>query len=249
MRLTKIILTVAGALFFIDGACMGIFANFNFGTILTLLLGVLLMFWGAFFEKVREKTRQGFWRVLKYSVFVGLVATLCFCVFLAVFGNTDTADYTEDVVIILGCGVNGERPTLPLVARLEAGIDYLGKNPNAVLVVSGGKGPQESVTEAEAMAKYLIGRGVSAEKIILEDRASSTSENYRFSKELLDARFGAGYRVVTVTNDFHIFRAKNIAHRSGLETTTYHAPTKWYLYPSVYLREILAVIKLWVFKY
>ncbi len=247
-KAVRAILLILGAAFFIDGGCMAIYSNINLGTVLTLLLGLLLLFWGGFYDELGKKTKRGAGRVCKYVVMGGLAVMLCGCVFLVAFGSIDTADYDEDAVIVLGCGVVGDRPSALLALRLDAALEYAGKNPKAVIAVSGGRGFQEDVSEAEVMTEYLVERGVDADKIIQENRSASTSENYRFSKELLDAYFGGGeYRVVTVTNDFHIFRAKGIARHNGLETTTYYAPTMWYMYPSVCMRECLAALYFAVF--
>jgi len=169
-------------------------------------------------------------------------------IFIAVVGNIDTATFEEDAVIILGAGIRGDMISLPLAYRLNKGIEYINKNPNAVIVVTGGQGPQESITEALAMEKYLISKGIPKNKIIKEEKATSTYENFKFSKLLLDDYFKKPYKVTYITNDFHIYRAGQLAKIAGIDATSYGAELQWYAVPTTYLREFLAVLKLWVFR-
>lgn len=117
-----------------------------------------------------------------------------------------------DCIIILGAQVRGRRITNSLKRRLDAALSYLERYPDTMVVVSGGQGKGEDISEAEAMAEYLTGRGVPEERIIREDRSTSTRENFRFSRKFFDPE-----RSVTgiVTNDFHMCRASMIARQEG----------------------------------
>ena len=172
---------------------------------------------------------------------------LIFTLFLAIYGNTSDADYTEDAVIVLGAGIHGERVSRPLAHRLDAALDYWNENPNAIIVVTGGLGNRATITEAEAMARYLIARGVPESQIIREDQSTSTYENLVFAKELLAEDFPDGFSAVLITNDFHIYRAVRTARQAGIEPSRIGAYTDWYTWPVNYLREMLAVFNLWVF--
>ncbi len=118
---------------------------------------------------------------------------------LCVFFSVNMVVYAEkdcdsaDCVIVLGCQVKGETPTPMLCDRLNAALELLESNPNAVCVVSGGQGPQEHISEAEAMRRYLNERGIADKRIITEPLSTSTEENLRFSAELLSER-GHRYR-------------------------------------------------------
>ncbi|MCH5272862.1 MAG: YdcF family protein [Lachnospiraceae bacterium] len=148
----------------------------------------------------------------------------------------DDAEY----VIILGAQVRGEVPSLVLNARINAAADYLLEHPGATAVASGGKGSGENISEAEAIKRGLMRRGIAEERILLEDRSTSTLENLKFSAEVI-----AAYekKVVVVTNDFHIYRAVHLAEKqgykqvSGLGATEFYAVTIQY-----YVREFFAVI-------
>lgn len=244
----KVALMILGIALIINAVVLFLIANFNAGVILTFLLGLFFLLYGAFFRKINLWTKRGIGKILKIAVFCGLTFFLCVIAFLAMVGQNDTANFQEDALIILGAGVRGDTPTLTLAYRLDKGVEYHKKNPEAVIVVSGGQGLQETVTEASAMEKYLIEKGVPKENIVKEERATSTSENFRFSKEILDERFGEDYRCAFVSNDFHMYRAQQLAKIAGLDAARYHAKIEWYTTAVNYTREFLAVLKLWIFK-
>ena len=153
-----------------------------------------------------------------------------------------------DCMIILGAGLIGDYIPLTLQYRLDKGIEYLNKNPDLKVIVTGGQGPGETVTEAFAMEKYLINNGVDASRIIKEDKATSTFENFKFSKEILDEINGEeAHKIIVVTNNFHMFRSKMIAERVGF--TVYRLPTKTNtrVLISCHVREYFAVIKSFIF--
>ena len=171
------------------------------------------------------------------------VAFIGFNVFLCRFGQTDTATYEEDALIVLGAGIVGETPSLILQARLEAALVYYQQNPDVIIVVSGGQGPREDITEALAMERYLTAHGVPLESILKEEASTSTWENLLLSKQILDEHFDGTYTAAILTNDFHIFRAGILAKRTGLDGTTHvHAKIPRYTVPANYLREAIAVL-------
>jgi uncharacterized SAM-binding protein YcdF (DUF218 family) len=146
-------------------------------------------------------------------------------------------------LIVLGGGLRGDRLTIPLEQRLIKALEYHRRNPGALIVVSGGQGPGEDVTEASAMAAYLEANGVPRDIIVLEDKSTSTEENFLFSKIVLDERLGEGFSVVFVTNRFHLFRASKSAAKAGLDAQSLAAPSKpAYLWPNNYFREYLAIL-------
>ncbi|MBQ9519797.1 MAG: YdcF family protein, partial [Firmicutes bacterium] len=117
-------------------------------------------------------------------------------------------------------------------------------------VVSGGQGAQESITEAKAMKTLLLDGGVPESQIILEENATSTSENFIYSKQILDEYFGdKPYNAAFVTNDFHCYRAGRLANIHDLENIRcISAKTPKGAVLLCYAREVLAVIKLWLLK-
>jgi len=137
---------------------------------------------------------------------------------LLLIGNAvpDQEKETE-YLIILGAGLNGETPSLSLYERLKTGLDYLLKYPDTKVVVSGGQGRGESITEAEAMRRYLIANGISHDRILSESMATSTMENFKYSKKLIEEVTGKPVGEISfVTSSFHILRSKKLAKRNGL---------------------------------
>lgn len=203
---------------------------------LVAAVGLALVAWGTWFDRLS--------RLLWLKLVCGAVAATVIgvSVFLAAYGSTDTATGNEDAVIVLGAAVHGSEPSNTLIGRLDAALAYHQRNPSAVIVVSGGQGFGEDLPEGVAMRDYLAAHGVPATDIVVEDRATSTAENFANSLVLLDERLPAGYRVVFVTDDFHVFRAGRIAAAAGLDATHVASSTSWYFWASNYLRETVAVL-------
>jgi uncharacterized SAM-binding protein YcdF (DUF218 family) len=110
-----------------------------------------------------------------------------------------------------------------------------------LLVVSGGQGPDEQVTEAAAMRAYLLDNAVPAAHVVLEDRATTTEENLRYSTALLTER-GTPGPVAAVTNNYHAFRAAVLARKLGMPVAAVGAPTPRHYLPSAFLREVVALM-------
>lgn len=160
-------------------------------------------------------------------------------------GTANEARY----VIILGGGLTpGGNVPKGVVRRLDAGAAYLARHPGAKAVVTGGKLRGYPRTEASAMAEYLERiKGIASDRILRDERARDTIENFAFSKELIARDFGTGPfpPVLVVTNDFHLKRALIIARRTGYPTVSaLAARTPPLFLPTDWLREIAAYWKL-----
>lgn len=239
MKMIRGFFITAGAALILGALVNGATTNFTVGIIAEFMLGAACALLGVFWNTVKK------W--LRAAVAGGLAFVLCCAFAVYAYGVRDTVDYSEDVLIVLGAAVHGQTPSLALSYRLDAAAEYLGKNKNAYVIVTGGQGPQEDITEAAAMEKYLVEKGIASERIIKEEKATSTSENYRYSKEIIDNRFPSA-KIATLTNDFHMYRAKNIARLAGVDTAAFHAKTPKRGIAAMYLRELMAIVKLWVFK-
>jgi len=182
----------------------------------------------------------------------GYLAVLCvsYAICAFIYGRRRALRGDGSVVVVLGAGLKDGGEVGPLLAaRLERGrsvYDSLTAPSTAdpaagpVLIVSGGKGADERVSEAQAMAGYLTGRGFPAGRVILEDRSRSTEENLLFSKAIVDQR-RPGARWVIVTSSFHALRAAIIARRLGIDGQVTGAPTPGYSWPGGVIREFAAV--------
>lgn len=117
-------------------------------------------------------------------------------------------------VIVLGAQMKAGGPSKALQYRLDEAICYLNENPDSRVIVSGGQGTDELISEAQGMYDYLVAKGIEAERIIKEEQSRNTFENLTFSAEFLDKEHDS---VAVVTNDFHVFRAVRIAEKAGYE--------------------------------
>ena len=151
-------------------------------------------------------------------------------------------------MIVLGQGLRANGTVPPMLAsRLDQGRAIwerlAARAPDGarpVLILSGGKGGDERVSEAAAMTAYLLRRGFPGDATVLEDRSRNTEENLRFSKAIMDERT-PDCQCVIVTSDFHAFRAALIARRLGIRGQVAGAPVARYFQPSALLREFAAV--------
>ena len=168
--------------------------------------------------------------------FLILVITEVLIGWSAITATGQPADY----VIVLGAQVHADKPSVVLKYRLDEAILYLNENPETVCIVAGGQGKNEPYSEAYGMAQYLMQNGIDKDRILLEDQSKTTEENLRFSRKFLpeDAEVGI------ITNDFHMFRAMQIARAQKIPNAygISCGSTKVYL-PNNMFREYFAEIK------
>ena len=143
-----------------------------------------------------------------------------------------------DYVVVLGAGLIGERVTPLLASRIRKGINVYKANPGSKLIMSGGQGPDEVVSEAFAMKNYAFEQGVDENDIILEDKSTSTEENIIFSKKFIPA----DKSFAVVTNYYHVYRALVQARTLGFRCIGYGAPTKFYFTLNAFIREFIGYL-------
>lgn len=230
---------VLGTAILLNGIAVSFTSNFNLGIVITYMLGFILAAVGIFGKRLPK--------VLVYVFVSALALMIIFMSFLLLYGGIDNAEYDEDAIIVLGAGIHGEQVSQTLRRRLDSAVDYYEKNKDAVIVVSGGQGPGENITEALAMERYLIEQGIPQNKIIKEEKSTSTEENFSYSKKILDEYFDGDYSVAFATSEFHVYRSEQMARKIGVNVTSHvHGDTSWYMILPTCTRECLAVIKLWV---
>ncbi|MDE6881457.1 MAG: YdcF family protein [Oscillospiraceae bacterium] len=147
-----------------------------------------------------------------------------------------------EAVVVLGAGVNGTAPSLSLLTRLEAALDYIQDKPDVPIIVTGSQGPGEAVSEARCMADWLTARGVASSRILLDEQADNTEENVRYAKTLL-AQAGVGDRaaVAVVTSGYHLCRASWL-WGEGMVPVAAGMPVPYFpLTVNYYIREAFAL--------
>ena len=155
-------------------------------------------------------------------------------------GATGGASADGMTLIVLGCRVYGEEPSLMLYRRMDAALKTLRDKPEAVAILSGGQGPGEWITEAEAMRRYLTANGVAEERLFTEGRSTSTYENIMFSKMIIED-YGLSKNIAIATDGFHQFRAQSFAKSAGLTPVAVSSGTPVFTLPYYWLREIAAI--------
>lgn len=211
------------------------------GTVLCMALALLSAFYA--FAVMKTHSGTGFWKVwlVIAAVFallaVGIAANwwvalpriirgviiAVVCIGIAIFGTVEgciisnmhaRGDQHLDYVVVLGAQVRKSGPSKALRYRLDTAADYLRNSPDTICIVSGGKGANEPFPEAQGMADYLKAQGIEEGRILQESKSKTTQENIVNSKKLIA---GDNASVGIITNDFHMFRALQIAHDNGLD--------------------------------
>lgn len=178
--------------------------------------------------------------VIAFFILIGLVMIGCIESMILYCEHKETVS-NADYMIILGAQVKGTKVSRSLRYRLDTAAIYLKEHKETKVIVSGGQGKGEDITEAEAMFSYLVELGVEPSQIIKEDRSTNTEENIRFSRQYFN---DTPEHVLIVSNGFHLYRALAIGRKQGLESCSgLAAPTDCIMCPHYYLREALAILK------
>jgi uncharacterized SAM-binding protein YcdF (DUF218 family) len=182
---------------------------------------------------------EAFW--LLFYVVLGAVVVTLIVVSSTMFPRKQASC---DYLIVLGAQVRGRKITDSLLRRLKKAQTYLSVHKETKVIVSGGQGKGEVITEAEAMADYLQNQGIEKMRIYLEDRSRTTQQNLEFSETFLDKE---KHCVGIVSNNFHLYRACQIAKRLGYQRIEpVAASCHPLLFVNYMIREVLAVWKLWI---
>ncbi|SFI08542.1 Uncharacterized SAM-binding protein YcdF, DUF218 family [Tindallia magadiensis] len=157
-----------------------------------------------------------------------------------IMAGNDQADYA----VVLGAGIIRREPSYTLAKRLDYAAKYLEDNPSGMLITSGGKSDGQLASEAEVMMWYLEKKGISADRIILEEKSTNTLENIKYSMNHLNQKNDAKVtEIVIITSDYHLLRAQMIARRLGFDAYGIPAQSPPSLYWHYSLRESVAIFK------
>ena len=174
--------------------------------------------------------------VLK-SLCILLIIALLIPAVLIVGTMDGRGEPSGEVLIVLGTTVNGTEPSPMLRQRLDAAVEYLNAHPDTACIVTGGKGDEHNLSEAQCMWNYLTAAGIEESRITQEDRATSTVENLRNVRSMLDTD-----EVTILSSDFHLFRSGLIAEDAGFTAALIPAKTEPFsLLAPWFLREIFAL--------
>lgn len=169
-----------------------------------------------------------------------LASVVTGCVILAnALGSAGNVDY----LVVLGTTVEGSKPSAMLSDRIQAAARYLDGHKNVTCIVTGYKAEDADISEAQCMFNELVALGIEPSRILLEEEATSTKENFRYSLALIEEREGKlPKKVGVVSSEFHLYRAKMLANHFGVEAVTIPAlSSDGESFAKYFLREIFVL--------
>ena len=253
MPLKSLVLFALGALLLLDCIYLATVKVTHLGVIVPAVIGLALMalsLWGRRWQSWLAGRRWGVlaWRMVVTGFFVWLASLLLFFVALQKLQPSAGSDFDPRVIVVLGSSTPNGKASPTLAERLKRTAALAQQHPRATVVVSGGTDFRQEIPEARVMADYLIGLGLDAKRITLEDRSTSTHENLLFSARLLEASgIKRDVPMLLVTSDFHTARASWIAKRADwTNVQTAGALTPLYMRYNAWTREYFACLSGWL---
>lgn len=236
-----------GALLIGDALVLMADGLFSLGVTLPLLVGTCAVVLSLAWPRLQRwldalPRRRRLWRVGSAALGAWAVSVAVFWVALARSAHDVVAGEAPAAIVVLGAGAPNGVPSPTLAARLDLALDQAVRYPAVPVVVSGGLGFGGHPSEARVMGDYLRAHGLAADRIVQEERSTSTDENLRFTRPLLASRgVAADAPVRLVTSDFHTVRARWIARHAGYaKVQAVGAPTPLYVRYNAWLREYFA---------
>ncbi len=229
------------------------------GKRLVNVLGIILSFLlvgGLVFLFIFDRFASGSVReVMLHDLFANLFAAVYLyfeCMLIgAIVADSIAARYEpepdKDFLIILGCGIRKDGTPSPLLrGRIDRALSFAARQKeqtgrDLIFVTSGGRGPDEPISESASMKRYLLEQGVPEERIVEEDRSTDTFENMKFSKEKIQAINPEG-KVAFATTNYHVFRGGLCARRVKMRAVGMGSDTKWYFWPNAAVREFVGLL-------
>lgn len=249
LRIVLIAIGVLGLIWFLTPFAVGRIMNLGNGTGAVIM--ALIIAYGAFMPKINQAIKKLYAKKIGKVILTGILIIVVAVISLAgvetaFMIKAAAAKPSENAtVVVLGCRAYGSRPSIMLASRLDAAYEYLTEHPDAICIVSGGQGPDESMPEAECMYLYLTEKGIAPERIYQENRSTSTRENLLFSQEIIEEE-GLNPEIAIVTNEYHEYRAGMVADALEMEHSAVPARTPLWLFPTYYIRELYGIIYEWV---
>jgi uncharacterized SAM-binding protein YcdF (DUF218 family) len=238
--LLRIILAASGTVLLTVAVLAAVFDRFHEGSVALILLGGCFIAISALYSRWHGVMR---W---VSAVFCGgalLMMALCLALCLC---PVDNLTYNEDAIIVLGLEMRSQELPDELKCRLDTAAEYHKKNPDALIVLSGGG---SGVSQSSAMREYLINKGVSPSSLTQENASCNTYENFLFSKKVISSRLGNDCRIGFITSNYHLFRSQQIAESLGLSPAHGGCATPAVSFFPNCVRELMAIARFWLLGY
>lgn len=169
-------------------------------------------------------------------------------------------DPRPEVMVIFGCQMRRDGPSILLKDRLDTALDYWEEHPDIRIIVTGGKGDDEHISEAQGMYDYLAAHGVDEANIYMEDKSRNTWQNVNNTFALMQQEgWDVTDDVLLVSSGFHLARIEMLWDRvrtgilrdevyndqyiSTLAAPVSHTPSA----VQMFFRELLALVKSFLF--
>ena len=217
--------------------------GYSFTALVCLLLICVIAFYsltGLFAEQFNAIRRLR--RIFTVLLVIGLLVAGVTEYFILEASHGDPEERC-DYMVVLGAKVREDGPSVSLWDRIYAAANYMKAHPDVICVVSGGQGPDEHMTEAQAMFDELVNLGIAPDRIWLEEKATSTWENLNFSLNLIEEKTGARpEKIGVVSSEYHLFRASLFAKANEVEFVGIPAATSRFSQKvNHFMREIAGV--------
>lgn len=231
----RIILICVGAAVVLTFLLPIIMRVHNLGMAAGIAWGILCCATGVFWNKMGATAQK----YIAFAIFIVFVAA--YFIFSAIMQNGKTTAENERVLIVLGCRVRGDEPSVALQKRVDSAYFFLLTNPDSIAILSGGQGRDENLSEAQCMKNMLTDRGVSPSRLFLEEQSTSTEQNIKFSKRIIESN-NFPTDVAVATSEYHQLRSKMICKKYGLNASAVSSKTQPLLLPTFLLREAMAIV-------
>jgi uncharacterized SAM-binding protein YcdF (DUF218 family) len=127
-----------------------------------------------------------------------------------------------EAIVVLGAAQYVGRPSPVLKARLDHALGLYRERTAPLVIVTGGVGRGDTISEAEVGRRYLVAHGVPADSVVAQRVGRTTMGSMSAVADWLRPR--GLRRVVLVSDPFHMFRLRLEAHRTALQA--YTSPTE-----------------------
>ena len=242
MRKLEVIYALASIGSFLYSVAVYMVGSGTFSFIIWVFAGI---FFGFLFLMERKKVWPKVPKVLKagFGTLIGIGITIFLicqgCILTQFFSRGECG---ADYIIVLGAQMRDWGPSVVYKSRLDSAIEYLNSNPNTKVIVTGGQGINESISEGEGGKNYLVEQGIEEDRIIVENKSCDTDENIRNALQFIDTT--DELKIGIVTNNFHVFRGVLITKRyTDADVTGIAAFTEYLYLPNNMVRETFGILK------
>lgn len=250
----RILLSILGLILILDGLWLLSLDKIHLGIVLPIFIGAIFLITAVFYAAIqvflaRHPKVKFFWQVNWIGFWLWFISLAGFFAYLQYSTRQSAEIPGVKAILVLGSGIENGQPSPTLQARLDAAVPTAIKNPDAIMIMTGGFGMNESVSEAAVMRQYLLkSHFLPASRIYLEDQSTSTELNLLNSKAVLaQQHIGLDQPIAIATSDFHVPRAAAIAKHAGYRHIyTISAPTPLYIRYNSWLREYFAFLSGWL---